>query len=73
MSMKRIVLLMLLFFISGRSCLPLVIPAGLVSWIVPHFIFVFVLFSALYSGRHLALIAWSKLRITAGFCLFTDI
>ena len=55
MSMNRIVLMMLLLFIVEGSVLPWLIPAGYGSRIIPHFIFVIVIYSALYSNRHRAL------------------
>ncbi|MBD2870450.1 rod shape-determining protein MreD [Paenibacillus arenilitoris] len=56
MSMNRIIGLMLLLFILEGTIMPWLIPAGFGSRIVPHFIFVAVLFAALYSGRHRALL-----------------
>ncbi|WP_028611824.1 rod shape-determining protein MreD [Paenibacillus harenae] len=56
MSMNRIILLMLLLFIIEGAIMPWIIPAGFGSRIIPHFVFVAVVFAALYSGRHRALL-----------------
>ncbi|NIK75967.1 rod shape-determining protein MreD [Paenibacillus castaneae] len=55
MSMNRIIAIMLLLFIIEGAVMPWIIPAGYGSRIIPHFMFVMVVFSALYSGRHRAL------------------
>jgi rod shape-determining protein MreD len=56
MSMNRIIVLMLILFVFEGAVMPWIIPAGFGSRIIPHFIFVAVVFSALYSNRHLALL-----------------
>lgn len=56
MSMNRIILLMFLLFIMEGAVMPWIIPAGLGHRIIPHFVFVIVIFSGLYSRRHLALL-----------------
>lgn len=56
MSMNRIVLLMFLVFILEGTVMPWIIPAGFGHRIMPHFVFVIVIFSGLYSRRHLALL-----------------
>ncbi|WP_424768136.1 rod shape-determining protein MreD [Paenibacillus sp. sgz302251] len=63
MSMNRIILLMLLLFVIEGAVMPWIIPAGFGSRIIPHFIFVAVIFAALYSGRHRALL----LGVSFGF------
>ena len=55
MSMNRIILLMILLFIVEGAVMPWIIPAGFGHRIIPHFVFVIVIFSGLYSRRHLAL------------------
>ncbi|MNE33793.1 rod shape-determining protein MreD [compost metagenome] len=55
MNMNRVIVLMLLLFLIEGAVMPWIIPAGLGSRIVPHFVFVMVVFAALYSGRHRAL------------------
>jgi rod shape-determining protein MreD len=67
MSMNRIVALMLLLFVIEGSLMPWIIPEGFGDRIIPHFIFVFVLFSALYGNRHQALL------LGAGFGLLQDV
>lgn len=67
MSMNRIVALMLLLFVIEGSLMPWIIPEGFGDRIIPHFIFVFVLFSALYGNRHMALL------LGAGFGLLQDV
>jgi rod shape-determining protein MreD len=52
---NRLILVMLLLFIVEGTIMPWLIPAELTGRIVPHFMFVFVIFAALYSGRHRAL------------------
>ncbi|WP_138752398.1 rod shape-determining protein MreD [Paenibacillus sinopodophylli] len=56
MSMNRIILLMVLLFVIEGAVMPWIIPAGFGHRIIPHFVFVMVIFSGLYSRRHLALI-----------------
>jgi rod shape-determining protein MreD len=56
MSMQRIVLVMLLFFIAEGTIFYWLLPDSLVGRVVPMFTLAFVLFSALYRGRHTALI-----------------
>ncbi|MFC5650084.1 rod shape-determining protein MreD [Paenibacillus solisilvae] len=56
MSMQRIVLVMLLFFISEGTIFYWLLPDSLVGRVVPMFTLAFVLFSGLYRGRHTALI-----------------
>ncbi|HTG69199.1 MAG TPA: rod shape-determining protein MreD [Candidatus Udaeobacter sp.] len=56
MSMNRILLLMFLLFIVEGAVMPWIIPAGFGHRIIPHFVFVVVIFSGLYSRRHLALL-----------------
>ncbi|MBH5317155.1 rod shape-determining protein MreD [Paenibacillus sp. GSMTC-2017] len=67
MSMNRIVCLMLLLFVIEGTLIPWIIPEGFGDRIIPHFIFVVVLFSALYGNRHQALF------LGAGFGLLQDI
>lgn len=67
MSMNRIILIMLLLFILEGSLMPWLIPAGFGDRIVPHFVFVFVIFASIYSGRHRGLL------LGAGFGLLQDI
>ncbi|MFD0713969.1 rod shape-determining protein MreD [Paenibacillus sp. GCM10027626] len=56
MSMQRIVAFMLLLFFSEGSLFYWLLPDSLVSRVVPHFTFAFVLFAALYRGRHTAVL-----------------
>lgn len=56
MSMNRILLLMFLLFIIEGTVMSWIIPAGFGHRIIPHFVFVIVIFSGLYSRRHLALL-----------------
>lgn len=67
MSMNRIVGLMLLIFIIEGAIMPWIIPEGYGDRFIPHFIFVIVLYSALYGNRHQALL------LGAGFGLLQDI
>lgn len=67
MSMNRIIGLMLLLFLIEGAIMPWIIPAGYGDRIIPHFIFVIVLFSALYGNRHQALM------LGAGFGLLQDL
>lgn len=67
MSMNRIVLIMLLVFLIEGTVLPWLIPGSFGSRIIPHFIFVIVIFSGLYGTRHQALF------LGAGFGLLQDI
>lgn len=55
MSLNRIILLMLFLFVIEGAVMPWIIPAGFGQRIIPHFVFVMVIFSGLYSRRHLAL------------------
>ncbi|MDQ6418627.1 rod shape-determining protein MreD [Paenibacillus sp. LHD-117] len=59
MSMNRILALMLLVFVIEGALMPWIIPEGFGARIIPHFIFVIVLFSALYGNRHQALLLGS--------------
>ncbi|WP_308634760.1 rod shape-determining protein MreD [Paenibacillus silvisoli] len=56
MSMQRIVGVMLLFFLAEGTLYYWLLPDSMVGRIVPHFTLAFVLFAALYRGRHTALI-----------------
>lgn len=56
MSLNRIIVTMLLLFVIEGAVMPWIIPAGFGHRIIPQFIFVTVIFSALYSGRHYALL-----------------
>ncbi|MFD2116476.1 rod shape-determining protein MreD [Paenibacillus yanchengensis] len=67
MSMNRIVVLMLLVFIVEGSIMPWLIPAEFSDRIIPHFIYVFVMYAALYGNRHVAMF------LGAGFGLLQDI
>ena len=67
MSMNRIVVLMFFVFILEGALMPWLIPAGFGERIIPHFVFVFVLYSALYGNRHQALL------LGVGFGLLQDI
>ncbi|MEF2243344.1 MULTISPECIES: rod shape-determining protein MreD [unclassified Paenibacillus] len=67
MSMNRIVVLMFFVFILEGALMPWLIPAGFGDRIIPHFVFVFVLYAALYGNRHQALL------LGAGFGLLQDI
>lgn len=67
MSINRIVLIMLLLFVLEGSLLPWLIPFGYGNRIIPHFVFVVVIFASMYSGRHRALM------LGAGFGLLQDI
>ncbi|GKU75719.1 rod shape-determining protein MreD [Paenibacillus sp. L3-i20] len=67
MSMNRIVCLILLLFVIEGTLIPWFIPDGFGDRIIPHFVFVIVLFSALYGSRHQALL------LGAGFGLLQDI
>ena len=67
MSMNRIVSIMLLLFVLEGAFMPWIIPAGFGDRISPHFMFVFVLYSALYGNRHQALL------LGAGFGLLQDV
>lgn len=55
MSLQRIIGVMLLFFLSEGTIFYWLLPDGMVGRIVPHFTLAFVLFAALYRGRHSAL------------------
>jgi len=55
-SMNRIVLLMLAVFVLEGALLPWLIPNSFSDRIIPHFIFVLVIFSALYGTRYQALL-----------------
>lgn len=67
MSMNRIVAWMLLLFMLEGGLVPWLIPEGFGDRIIPHFIFVIVMYSALYGNRHQALM------LGAGFGLLQDI
>lgn len=56
MSMNRLMVWMLLLFVIEGSVMPWIIPAGYGGRIIPHFIFVIVIYSALYGSRHRALL-----------------
>lgn len=60
MSMRVIVLMMLLLFMSEGTIVPWLIPAGYGERLIPHFTFVMVIYAALYHSRHSALLL--------GFC-----
>ncbi|OBR68468.1 rod shape-determining protein MreD [Paenibacillus oryzae] len=67
MSTNRIIFLMLLLFVLEGSLVPWLIPEGFGGRIIPHFVFVFVMYSALYANRHQALL------LGAGFGLLQDV
>ncbi|QHT62065.1 rod shape-determining protein MreD [Paenibacillus lycopersici] len=56
MSLQRIIGVMLLFFLVEGTLFYWLLPDNLVGRIVPHFTLAFVLFAALYRGRHSALL-----------------
>ncbi|QHW34172.1 rod shape-determining protein MreD [Paenibacillus rhizovicinus] len=56
MRLQRIIGVMLLFFLSEGTIFYWLLPDSLVGRIVPHFTLAFVLFAALYRGRHAALL-----------------
>jgi len=56
MSMQRIILIMLLLFLSEGTIFYWLLPDSLVNRVVPHFAFAFVLFAGLYRGRHAAVL-----------------
>jgi rod shape-determining protein MreD len=56
MSLRKAVFAMLFLFILEGTIMPWLIPEAWSARLVPHFTFVFVLYSALYGGRHTALI-----------------
>ncbi|WP_341281747.1 rod shape-determining protein MreD [Paenibacillus sp. FSL H8-0537] len=55
MSTNRLILLLFFLFVIEGSVMPWIIPVDYAGKIIPHFSFVFVLYAALYSGRHRAL------------------
>jgi len=67
MSMNRIILIMLLLFVLEGALVPWLIPAGFGHRIIPQFVFVFVIFASIYTGRHRGLL------LGAGFGLLQDI
>ncbi|WP_168123758.1 rod shape-determining protein MreD [Paenibacillus sp. HB172176] len=67
MSMNRFVLCMLALFVFEGSIMPWLIPGSLDGRLIPHFIFVIVMLSALYGNRHQALL------FGAGFGLLQDV
>ncbi|MFD1955372.1 rod shape-determining protein MreD [Paenibacillus thailandensis] len=67
MSINKLIGFMLLLFIVEGTVMPWIIPAGYTSRIVPHFVFVVVIFCSLYSNRHRALL------LGAGFGLLQDV
>ncbi len=67
MSVNRVIVLMLLVFVVEGSIVPWIIPEGFGDRIIPHFVFIFVMFAALYGNRHMALF------LGAGFGLLQDI
>ncbi|WP_219837972.1 rod shape-determining protein MreD [Paenibacillus sp. R14(2021)] len=56
MSLQRIIGVMLLFFLTEGTVFYWLLPDSMVGRIVPHFTLAFVLFAALYRGRHTALV-----------------
>jgi len=56
MRLQRAVGAMVLLFLIEHSVMPWVIPEAWIGRIVPHFVFVFVLYAALYRSRHTALL-----------------
>ncbi|MFC4809003.1 rod shape-determining protein MreD [Paenibacillus sp. GCM10023250] len=56
MSLQRIIGVMLLFFLTEGTLFYWLVPDDMVGRIVPHFTLAFVLFAALYRGRHSALL-----------------
>ncbi|MUT64527.1 rod shape-determining protein MreD [Paenibacillus sp. NEAU-GSW1] len=63
MSFNRLIVVMLLIFLIEGTIMPWIIPPDFAGRIVPHFTFVFVMYAALYSGRHYGLL----LGIAFGF------
>lgn len=63
MSLPKIIGVMLLIFLLEGSLVPWLIPSGWGHRIIPHFTYVCVLYSALYTTRHTALI----LGVSFGF------
>ncbi|SFJ10501.1 rod shape-determining protein MreD [Paenibacillus sp. UNC496MF] len=56
MSLQRIIGVMLLLFLTEGTLFYWLVPDDMVGRIVPHFTLAFVLFAALYRGRHSALL-----------------
>lgn len=54
--MNRIILLMLVIFVLEGALLPWLIPNSYSDRVIPHFLFVLVILSALYGSRYQALI-----------------
>lgn len=67
MTINRMIGLMILLFIVEGTIMPWIIPAGYGERIITHFSFVMVIYSAMYSGRHHALL------FGIGFGLLQDI
>ncbi|WP_081735286.1 rod shape-determining protein MreD [Paenibacillus gorillae] len=67
MSINRLIGVMFLLFIIEGAIMPWIIPVDLAGRIVPHFTFVFVIYAALYSGRHHALL------LGIGFGMLQDV
>ncbi|MFD0962330.1 rod shape-determining protein MreD [Paenibacillus chungangensis] len=65
--MNRIVPIMILLFVLEGALVPWLIPESIDDRLIPHFIFVMVIFAALYRGRFAALV------LGAGFGLLQDI
>ncbi|RXZ84537.1 rod shape-determining protein MreD [Paenibacillaceae bacterium] len=56
MRLRYIVMIMLLLFIIEGTIMPWIIPSQMSGRMVPEFTLIFVLFAALYTGRHVALL-----------------
>lgn len=67
MSMNRVVVLMLLVFVLEGALMPWLIPAGYGDRLIPHFVFVLMMYAALYGSRYQALL------LGLGFGLLQDI
>ena len=55
MNVRLAVFFMFLLFIVESTIIPWLIPDALYGRLVPQFVFVLVLYAALYTGRHTAL------------------
>ncbi|XEC93179.1 rod shape-determining protein MreD [Paenibacillus tarimensis] len=67
MKFRLILLLMFFLFLIEGTIMHWLIPAGWTDRLLPQFTYIFVLYAALYSGRHIALL------LGLGFGLLQDI
>ncbi|HUC91293.1 MAG TPA: rod shape-determining protein MreD [Paenibacillus sp.] len=73
MNVRLAVFFMFLLFIVESTIIPWLIPDALYGRLVPQFVFVFVLYAALYTGRHTALMLGLSFGLLQDIVFYGDL